>query len=205
MRRLAWLAVLPAVASLAAPVARADPPVSGQYGGLTLAVRGDTVSGVFSEGRAGNGSDAAPQFSCRFLLRGHLSGGRGVVQTWYPGEETIPGNLSFESGQASLMLRENHGGCVMTSGDMTQQPYRSVSNRPGQGWTDVALVKAERAAFRPSPGAPAPRTPYVVEGDPVVVLEQRGSWVRARYVAGSRAVTGWLAASELELASAGAP
>ncbi|MBC9206209.1 hypothetical protein IBL26_05120 [Roseomonas aerophila] len=205
MPKLAWLACLPALASLAAPEARADPPISGQYGGLTLAVSGDRVSGVFSEGRAGNGSDAAPQFSCRFLLRGQLSGGRGIVQTWYPGEEAIPGNLSFESGRASLMLRENHDGCLMTSGDMTQQPYSSVVNRQGEGWVDVALVKADRAAFRPAPGAPAPRAPYVVEGDPLVVLEQRGSWVRARYVAGSRAVTGWLPISELELASPGSP
>jgi len=205
MPKLAWLACLTALASLAAPVARAEPLMSGRYGGLTLAVSGDRVSGVFSEGRAGNGSDAAPQFSCRFLLRGQLSGGRGIVQTWYPGEETIPGNLSFEGGRASLMLRENHGGCLMTSGDMTQQPYSSVANRQGEGWIDVALVKAERAAFRSSPGAAAPHTPYVVEGDPLVVLERRGRWVRAQYLAGSRAVTGWLPISELELASADSP
>jgi hypothetical protein len=175
-------------------------PASGQYGGLTLAVRGGEVSGVFSEGRLGNGTEAAPQFTCWFLLRGRLQDGRGIVETWYPGEEPIPGNLLFEGGGVSLMLRDDHGGCPMTTGSMTREPYRSGLDRPGEDWLDVALVRADRAAFRSSPGAPAPRTPYVVQGDPVAVLERRGPWVRARYAAGTRPVTGWLAAADLVLA-----
>ncbi|MCR0985225.1 SH3 domain-containing protein [Roseomonas populi] len=182
---------------LAVPAQAADTPASGLYGGLSLAVTGNEVSGVFSEARGGDGSGAAPQFSCWFLLRGRLENGRGIVQTWYPGEEPIPGNLSFEGGKASLMLRENHGGCLMTTGDMVREPYRAGLDRPGEGWIGVGLVTARRAAFRPSPGAPAPRTPYVVEGNAVAVLERQGEWVRARYVAGQRPVTGWLRAAEL--------
>jgi len=183
--------------------AQAPVPASGQYGGLTLSVTDGRVSGVFSEGRMGNGSEAAPQFSCWFLLRGKLEGGRGIVETWFPGQEPIPGNLSFEGGGASLMLRENQDGCFMASGDMTREPYRVPLNRRGEGWTGVALVTADRAAFRPSPGAPAPRTPYVVEGDPVAVLERRGGWARVRYVAGPRPITGWLPANQLAIAEDG--
>ncbi|WP_338665763.1 hypothetical protein VQH23_11415 [Pararoseomonas sp. SCSIO 73927] len=182
---------------LAGPALAAAPPASGRYGGLNLAVTGEEVIGVFSEARMGGGTEAAPQFSCIFLLRGRLENGRGRVETWYPGEETIPGDLSFEGGRALLTLRENHGGCLMATGDMVREPYRAGLDRPGEGWIGVALVTARRAVFRPAPGAPTPRTPYVVEGDAVAVLERRGEWVRARYVAGQRPVTGWLRASEL--------
>jgi hypothetical protein len=191
---------LPLAALLLASPAWAQAPSSGQYGSLTLSVVGDRVTGVFSEARGGNGSEAAPQFSCRFLLRGRLQDGRGIVETWYPGDEPIPGNLSFEGGRASLMLRENQAGCAMASGDMTREPYRGVPVSAGKDWIDVALVRARRAAFRTAPGGPAPRTPYVVEGDPVAVLERRGDWVRARYVAGTRPVSGWLPASDLTIA-----
>lgn len=158
---------------------------------------------MFSEGRMGNGSEAAPQFSCRFLLRGRLEDGRGIVETWFPGQEPIPGYLSFEGGGASLMLRENQDGCFMASGDMTREPYRAALSKRGEGWIGVALVTADRTAFRPSPGALAPRTPYVVEGNPVVLLERRGGWARARYVAGPRPVTGWLPVGELVMAEDG--
>ncbi|MBP0494561.1 hypothetical protein [Roseomonas indoligenes] len=194
MRGIGPLLLLP---FLAGPALAAGPPDSGLYGGLSLAINGNQVSGVFSEARRGGGTEAAPQFSCVFLLRGRLEKGRGQVETWYPGEDPIPGNLSFEGAQASLVLRENHGGCLMTTGDMVGQPYRAGLDRAGDGWIGVALVTARRAAFRPAPGAPAPRTPYVVEDDPVAVLERRGEWVRARYVAGERAVEGWLRAAEL--------
>ncbi len=191
------------LAALAAP-ALAQAPASGQYEGLLLAVSPDgTVRGAFSEQRVGNGSDAAPQFSCRFLLRGRLSDGRGVVETWFPGQKPIPGNLSFEGGGASLMLREDQDGCAMTAGGMTQQPWRAPRDAPGEGWTGAALVTAPRAAFRPSPGAAAPRTPYVVEGDALAVLERRGDWVRARYTGAARPVTGWFPVGELALAADG--
>lgn len=194
MKLLLSLAML---ALLSGPVGASDPPASGRYGSLTLAVTGSEVSGVFSEGRAGNGTEAAPQFSCIFLLRGRLEDGRWRVETWYPGEAAIAGDLSFENGQASLTLRENHGGCPMTAGDMTRQPYRAGLDNRGAGWIGVALVTARRAVFHPAPGAPPPRSPYIVSGDPVVVLERRGEWVRARYVAGTRPVTGWLRAADL--------
>ena len=100
----------------------------------------------------------------------------------------------------SLTLNEDHGGCLMTTGGMVREPYRALLNRPGHGWLDVALVRADRAALRPSAGAPALRIPYLVGGDPVAVLERRGAWMRVLYGLGTRPVTGWLAAADLVLA-----
>ncbi|RYI32721.1 MAG: hypothetical protein EON48_04585 [Acetobacteraceae bacterium] len=65
------------------------------------------------------------------------------------------------------------------------------------------MITAERAAFRPFPGAAAPHTPYVTTGDPVVVMERRANWVRALYMGGTRPVTGWLPAPEIAMAGDG--
>lgn len=186
-----------AALALALPAA-ASAQTSGRYEQLTLAVTGNTVSGVFSEGRVGNGSEAAPQFTCIFLLRGTLSNGRGQVRTWYPGEQPIKGSLAFSGQEASLMLQENHGGCLNTSGDMVDRPFKADLGKPAKGWTGVALVTARRAVLRPSPGAAA-KAPYVVDGDAVGVLERRAGWLRVAY-AGEKTVTGWLRAGEVAVA-----
>jgi len=189
--------ILLAALALTLPAA-ASAQTSGRYEQLTLAVTGDTVSGVFSEGRVGNGSEAAPQFTCTFLLRGTLSNGRGIVRTWHPGEQPIKGSLAFSGNQASLMLQENHGGCLNTSGDMVDQPFKADLAKPAKGWIGVALVTARRAVLRPSPGA-AGKVPYVVDGDAVGVLERRAGWLRVAY-AGEKTVTGWLRAGEVAVA-----
>lgn len=178
--------------------AAASAQTSGRYEQLTLAVNGNTVSGVFSEGRVGNGSEATPQFSCIFLIRGTLSGGRGIVRTWYPGEAPIKGSLAFSGNQASLMVQENHGGCLNTSGDMVDQPFKADLDKPAKGWTGVALVTAKRAVLRPSPGV-AGKAPYVVDGDAVGVLERRAGWLRVAYV-GEKTVTGWVRTGEVAVA-----
>lgn len=171
---------------------------SGSYGQLKLAIVGNQVSGVFSEGRLGNGSDAAPQFSCVFLLRGTLSNGRGIVRTWYPGEAPIKGNLALRGRNASLVVQENHGGCLNTSGDMVDQPFTATLDTPAKGWIGVGLVTAKRAALRPAPGA-VNKAPYIIDGDTVGILERRPGWLRVSYP-GEKQVTGWVRASELALA-----
>ena len=176
---------------------QANPAASGQYGSLTLVVRDGEVSGTFSEARGGNGTQDAPQFSCLFQLRGTLRDGRGTVQTWSPGGESIPGQLALEEGAASLVLRDNQDGCLMATGDMVRQPYRAPLARRGEGWIGATLVAAPRAVINPTPQGSNRRGPYVVEGDAVVVLERRPGWARVRYEAGRAPVTGWVRAGEL--------
>lgn len=194
----AWL--LLALATVWAPAGEARPPAgpaSGQYDSLFLTIRDGEVRGVFSDARAGNGTGDAPQFSCRFQLRGRLDGGRGVVTTWYPGGSTVVGNLSFEGGGVSLLLRDNQDGCLMATGDMTREPYRARLARPGGDWIGVTLVTAAHAVLHPAPEASSRRTPYVVDGDAVAVLERRAGWARVRYLGGEKPSTGWVHATEL--------
>lgn len=111
-------------ATVAAVPARAQAPASGQYGRMTLAVAGGTVSGVFSSWRMANGTEAAPQFTCIFLLPGPLQGTRTHVATWFPRDrpgDVIEGDLVFERGTVTLTLTDNPGGCMMTGEHFVQQ------------------------------------------------------------------------------------
>lgn len=163
-------------------------------------MNGTAVSGVFAEARGQDGPGSAPPFSCVFLLRGTLTGDRAAVETWFPGApERIGGDLVFKPDGADLKLQEDHGGCPMTTGSMVGQPLGLSRDEEGTGWLGVGLVTAKRAVLRATPEGPMPRAPYIVEHDPVVILERRDRWVRASYRGGSRPISGWLATSDLVL------
>jgi hypothetical protein len=87
----------------------------------------------------------------------------------------------------------------MTTGSMAGLPYEMSRDAGGTGWLGVGLVTAKRAVFRTTPEATAPRTPYIVEYDPVVILERHDGWVRASYRGATKPITGWLPASDLAL------
>ncbi|TXN24047.1 hypothetical protein FV217_04565 [Methylobacterium sp. WL9] len=58
-------------------------------------------------------------------------------------------------------------------------------------------MTTKRAVLRPEPGPAPKRGPYLVEYDPVALLERRDGWVRARYLGGTKTVSGWLPADDL--------
>jgi hypothetical protein len=180
-------------------------PQSGHYDSATLAVSGDRVTGVFSQERGDPRPGGGPQFSCIFLLEGTLNGSSAKVDTWAPGgQEQIPGTLTFTpDGGASLKLADDHGGCGMTVGTMSSEPYTMArENDPAQDWIGAALVNAKHAILRAQPGETTKRTPYIVQYDPVAITERKGDWVRVRYYGEKGAINGWVLASELAIAAA---
>ena len=171
---------------------------SGQYNALTLVVADNTVTGAFSDASGPVGTGGASQFNCVFLLRGKLEGDRARIDTWAPGEkEHIAGELVFKGNDVMIRLAKDQPGCGMTGDGMVGESYNAARTKEGTGWIGVSIVSAGRAAFRPAPDAAAPRRPYVIENDPVVILARKGEWVRASYVGGRTPVTGWLRRDEL--------
>ena len=196
----AWLALaLPPGGHALAPNPAAR---SGVYESLTLTVSGIQVFGVFAEARGPEGPGGAPQFACIFLLRGALEGSRATFESWFPSEaERISGTLDFSAEDASLTLAENHGGCLNTTGTMVGEPYRLSRSTDvrAEGWVGVGLVTARRAELRREPGPAQKRAPYLVENDPVVILERKDGWVRALYIGAKSPTFGWLAADDLSV------
>ncbi len=198
-RALSWLLAILSAALLCRPLMATPMAVrSGQYDALTLVVAGHQVSGAFSDHRGENGSGGAPQFTCAFLLHGTLDGDRAKVETWTPGDKRrIAGNLTFEGDDVVLQLQEHQAGCAATSGDMVRTPYKLSRTMDGAGWLGVALVSAQRAFIRAAPRGSISRRPYLVEFDPVAVLQRAGEWVRVAYPRGGSSVRGWLRTTEL--------
>ena len=179
-------------------------PMSGRYGPLLLTVHGGEVHGVFSEGRVGNGDEAAPQFSCLFLLKGQLTNGRAAVETWFPGEtDRISGVLDL-GAVPRIKLTENHGGGLMTSGDMTAEPFPLDAGERHADWVGAGLVTAPKAVLRQEPRDDLKRTrPYLVELDAFAVLEQRDGWVRVSFGGtDGPPASGWLRADEVAMSVA---
>lgn len=181
---------------------------SGRYGPLALAVlRDGAVHGVFAERRVGNGTPESPQFGCLFLLEGRMEGGTARVSTWVPGEaERVTGELRL-GAHPSLQLEENHGGCLMTSGDMKDEPYDLLLDETRDDWVGAGLVTAERTVLHPDLlDDPGRRRPYLVRFDPVAVLARQPGWISVEYLEASEGrVTGWLRDADVALSAAPAP
>ena len=190
--------VLAAILAMLSAAASAKATLSGLYDGMLLAVQGDRVTGAFTTTRRGNGTEAGPQFSCAFLLRGRLAGGQAAIETWTPGDDDIvPGQLAVADGSARLRLQQDQDGCGMAAGDMVRSDYTLTRSQVGPGWLGVGIVKARRAVLHASPAVDTRQVPYLVGFDAVAVLARRPGWVQVRYLGSGQPVTGWLAASDL--------
>ncbi|HEY3887153.1 MAG TPA: hypothetical protein VGL73_01175 [Caulobacteraceae bacterium] len=199
MKRLSLLALAAALLPLQA--ASAAPSLSGQYGPLLIAVTGGTVTGAFSETRIGNGTDAAPQFSCAFLLSGSLKAGKASVVTWYPGQAPIAGQLSLSADGVSLKLKDDQPGCAMTDASMVDQAWESAQDKAASGWIGTRLIAARKAVIRKTADAKPGRTPYVLRDDAVAVLAVQGGAVEIAYPGPDKTITGWVNASDLTAAA----
>ena len=124
---------------------------SGLYGNLTLGVDGTTVTGVFSDARAGKGTEDAPQFSCLFVLRGTLgseANGSTKVTAWTPPDvATTSGILTFDKDTAKLQLEGDPPGCSATGDEFASVAYEEPSVMEGK-WSSVRLVSVASAEVR---------------------------------------------------------
>jgi hypothetical protein len=188
---LALIAIL-----LAAPALADD--VTGVYGPLTLGRDRDRVTGTFDEARIGNGTEEAPQFTCRFLLAGKLRDGRVAIRAWHPGdEEVIEGTLAVTGDAATLRLEDSPPGCAMTSGLNANEDFRMPRDEAG-AWSAVRMVRAKRAYFHAQPKEFKRAKAYLLRGDTVRVIETQRDWVRAEFPAARTPVIGWLRTLDLE-------
>jgi hypothetical protein len=200
-RGAAFLFAIATAAGLNSALAQAK---SGLYGNLTLGVDGTTVTGVFSDARAGNGTEDAPQFSCLFVLRGTPGAGPNdtvKVTVWSPPDaassaSTTLGTLSFEKDTAKLRLEGDPPGCSATGDEFASEAYEEPSVMDGK-WTSVRLVSAASADVREAPvDSSSPRT-RLTKGDVVVVYRRIGPWLEGEDLNARRRVRGWLRERDL--------
>jgi hypothetical protein len=173
---------------------------SGLYGNLTLGVDGTTVTGVFSDARAGNGTEDEPQFRCLFVLRGILgSGPDGAtkVTVWSPPDAaTTSGTLISVKDTAKLRLEGDPPGCSATGDEFASEAYEEPSVMDGK-WTSVRLVSAANAEVREAPVNGSSARTRLSKGDVAVIYRRIGPWLEGEDPNARRVVRGWLRENDL--------
>jgi hypothetical protein len=191
------LFLLAALAACAGPAAAA--PAAGVYDD-TLLIGVDPATGAVS-GYFDMSQGEQPSFSCTFYLRGRLSGRAVTVDTYFPDDpkgDLIRGSLrSLGPTKVRLALPAEHGGCanVWQFADKSQ-PADFELQGAARPWIAVRVVKAAKAYFSPSPGAPHGKA-YLVKGDGVGVRAARPGWVQVEFVGETRTSAGWLPQTDL--------
>ncbi len=121
-----WTGALAMIAAyLLSSIAVADDfkPASGVYGALLLAVdpASGTISGYIRADWIGNGTAAAPQFTCDIALAG--APGEQKIIAWSPGgaitvgATKIGGVISFRADILTLTLQSRPSGCQYLMGE----------------------------------------------------------------------------------------
>jgi hypothetical protein len=173
---------------------------SGLYGNLTLGVDGTTLTGAFSDARAGNGTEDAPQFSCLFVLRGTLgSGPNDVVKVtvWSPPDAaTTFGTLVFDKDTAKLRVVGDPPGCSATGDEFASEAYEEPSVLDGK-WTSARLVSATSADVREAPLDSSSVRTQLTKGDVVVIYRRIGPWLEGEDLNARRRVRGWFRERDL--------
>jgi hypothetical protein len=191
---------------------------SGLYGNLTLGVDGTTVTGVFSDARAGNGTEDAQQFTCLFTLRGTLGTGPNdpvKITVWSPGGSSIgvqlggaqangtppsniqaSGTLTFEKDTAKLRLEGDPPGCSATGDEFASEAYEEPSVLDGK-WTSARLVSAASADVREAPLDSSSVRTQLTKGDVVVIYRRIGPWLEGEDLNARRRVRGWFRERDL--------
>jgi hypothetical protein len=200
MRAASRAVILFTIATAAGCGAAVAQAKSGLYGNLTLGLDGTTVTGVFSDARAGNGTEDEPQFSCLFVLRGMLgSGPDGAVKVtvWSPPDAaTTSGTLALVKDTAKLRLEGDPPGCSATGDEFASEAYEEPSVMDGK-WSSVRLVSAATAEVREAPVNGSSAKTRLSKGDVVVIYRRIGPWLEGEDLNARRAVRGWLRESDL--------
>lgn len=174
---------------------------SGYYQELKLGVDSSagTVTGFYQNGNDFPDNDNEPNFACTFYLSGKKSGDQYAIQVWRPRDKTvvpISGELSFVApkkggGKPSVRvhLKQSPPGCWDVNPDLAKAEGSHLTMIKNGAWTEVRMVKADKAHFWESPSAGAPRKDYMTRGSIFEVLQKQPGWLAADYLTKAK---GWV-------------
>jgi hypothetical protein len=196
--RLPGFLALAASAAIAPATFAAAPSIaSGAYDNtLLLAVAADgRVTGYFAMNQPG-----PPQIDCIAYFKGKLAGNGGTLTASVPGlPEAAPigGRIASTGARAvRITLPEEPPGCGNIWSFANKDAPADFTLQRAEPWIAVRVVRAAKAYFSASPGAPHGRA-YVVKDDGVGVRAAQAGWVQADFVGEKHASSGWLKESDL--------
>jgi hypothetical protein len=168
---------------------------SGKYGDVSIAVNGDTVTGVYEYYDKWNQS--AKQFTDInvFYFYGRLSNGQFPIKVSWPGEDVMSGTITHGVG-IKLNLEDQPNGYAAV--DFVSVGYQAT-NTAIKNWIGIGLIKSEKSYLYKLPTIEKTRI-YMVKEDVVKIVEKAQGWSRVEYNPPSnpgKVFTGWIIDSDL--------
>jgi hypothetical protein len=139
------------------------------------------------------------RFSCIFYFKGVMNGDSADVQSYFPGtpDEKISGEVKFSaSGEATISLSEDHGGCWNVQHFADKESPAKFTLSAEHPWKTIKIIKTEKAHFFDAPDDRKQRKGYVVKGDAVGVKSASRGWLEVDYASGGKMISGWIRESE---------
>lgn len=170
---------------------------AGEYDGivLTVDVEHRVIAGELVSASVGNGTEAAPQFTCHVVFYAPLVDAASAPVLAPLGTPTTGTLTATGPDRFRLQLDDQPGGCPMidplagtliAGAEFAREPQSSAPARA------FRVIAVEKGRFYASPDGAA-RKAYVVRGDVVAVVEERDGWVRGRF----GRTEGWLRPADL--------
>ena len=160
---------------------------SGYYEQLMIAVDAQgRLTGYFREDQ-GQGVVK----SCAFYLSGKGTGGEIPVSTW--SERTFPGTLKAEKDGVRLKIEkgQDHPGCGLVLLPQIAQGL-GFDRVADAKWSELRRISSPRAYFHAAPDATKVQKAFVVAGDVVGVVAEKGEWLEVEYRGAKATTKGWI-------------
>lgn len=168
---------------------------SGKYGNVSIAVSGDTVTGVYEYYDKWNAT--AKQFTDInvFYFYGHLGKNQFQVKAGWPGDDLITGTITYGTG-IKIKLEDQPDGYAAV--DFVGTGYQAASTAV-KNWIRIGIIKSEKAYLYKSPEGEKTKV-YMVKEDVVKIVERAQGWYRVEYnppANSGKIFTGWIKNDDL--------
>jgi hypothetical protein len=182
---------------------RAQPFKPGEYSsGLKLAYdkESNKLTGYFENYSGWDEETQNPKFACIFYIEGLVKGNKFNISTYYPSEDTseiIKGTIEFsDSGQVTIKLPEEHGGCWNVEHFADRDPA-TFSLEQQQKWIRISYIANEKAFFFKEKAMDKKLKAYVVKDDFVCIDKIEGEWAHCIYF-GKKTTIGWIQLKDIK-------
>lgn len=178
---------------------KSEPPVSGDYGDLSLAFDPvqKTVTGHYESYTGYDEATKQPRFSCIFYLEGKVERNSATVTTYYPGEkneDAIQGTLKLlGAGKATLQLATDHGGCWNVQSFTSPIEFTLAKK---ENWIASKFSQQDKLYFYSEKNEAKKLRSYIIKGNIVFIEKIEGDWAFCKYY-GKVVTAGWMKVSGL--------
>lgn len=177
---------------------------SGFYNWGTMSIAVDKASGKIT-GCYENYKDLDEttqqfKYNCVFYFSGNFTEGTktfSIMTSLADGRDTISGEIRIESEKKiRFHLNRDRKDCGQIE-KFTETPTPVFESMEKKDWISIVVVRADKAYFYTSNNETAKSRRYLVKGDCIKILEQKGDWLKAEFTRGETMNLVWMKKSDV--------